>query len=106
MSQSSSRMNTGTKPQSGRGPANRGSNEPEGNMATQAYENAESCVQNYPSTSVAVTFAVGFGVGMLLVYSLVRPAPTPQGRMTQMGRRTWDALSHALPDAISSRMHG
>ncbi len=101
MSQPSSRMNLKTQSQSGRD-----FEESAGNMAERAYENAESCVQNYPSTSIAVTFAAGFGVGLLLAYSLMRPAPTPQGRVTRMGRRTWDALSHALPEAISSRMHG
>ncbi len=108
MSYSPSRMNMGQQGKSGRGPeeAEHGMLDEAYEKVGQAYETAEQCVKDYPTTAVAVTFAAGMALGFLLVQALSRPAPQPvYSRMGRFGRRTMDAISNVLPDAVTSRLH-
>ena len=79
--------------------------ESESGMMGQAYEKAESCVHDYPSTAMLVTFAAGMGLGFLLVAALGRREPPAPTGMRRIGRRTLDALSNVLPDSVASRLH-
>jgi hypothetical protein len=70
----------------------------------QACDEVENLVRENPASSAFVTFAVGVGLGVALV-ALLKPARRPPA----FGQATWahlrDAVSQALPDALSQYMH-
>lgn len=70
----------------------------------QVCDEATDLVRENPASSAFVTFAVGVGLGVALV-TLLRPARRPP----MISHSTWshirDAVSQALPDALSRYVH-
>jgi len=65
-------------------------------------------VKDYPLSSMLVVFGLGLGVGVLLSQAIAEPvmramAPEPS-MMEKLGRQMYDALHHAMPDALARRM--
>jgi len=78
-----------------------------GNRMTEAYHGTEDMVRHNPTISLAVTFGVGFGLGLALTALLM---PPPRRRTwTERNLPDWmtrehlsEILSH-LPEKVSSR---
>ena len=64
-------------------------------------------VKDYPLSSMLVVFGIGLGVGVLLSQAIAEPVramgPEPS-MMEKLGRQMYDALHHAMPDALARRM--
>ena len=80
-----------------------------GNRVTEAYEGTEQMIRQHPTTSLVVTFGIGFGLG-LAATALLMPSPR---------RRTWaernlpdwatrerlNELLSRVPEKVSSARH-
>jgi len=70
------------------------------NVMMQACEEVEDMVRENPASAALITFGIGVGLGVALT-ALMRPAR----RQPMLSESTWshirDAVSQALPDALS-----
>jgi len=77
----------------------------------EAYQGTEEMVRRHPASSAAVTFAVGFGAGLLLTMMMSPPARRQSHWYDSSNLPEWvsrrqltDALSKLLPDSLARRI--
>jgi hypothetical protein len=70
----------------------------------EGYDAATECVGNYPATAMLVTFAAGFGVGLLLGHALAEPPPEERKGLARFGRQVLETMSRYMPEALAKRV--